>query len=303
MLFVGGAQIRFAVGASRLPGPGEVFRSDANYTFAPCGRSVLGAIAAAKLGYDAAVCVRVGDDYYGDRLLEVCRKEGVHTVTVTVDRTLQTGLALELVEESGVRRTLLYPGANRSLTFRHAENALSCYPDAMVASFEPSPDVVVRLSKLASSRKLPLFLDASAEGGLPADFPFERLACAEVLLVDEKDAYAFSGVNRANEEGQKFACYALCKRFDVKYVLLRLGNRGCFLYDGKYFSAVTASGDDPVDPAGASEAFTAAFVGEYLNTGDLRASAAFANAVYTLTASRPGGYRALPRRSELPADL
>lgn len=299
MLFVGGAQIRFAVGTSRIPTPGETIRSDANYTFAPCGRSILSAVAAARLGYDAAICARVGDDYYGDRLRDVCKKEGVQSANITTDRTLQTGLALELVEQTGAQRTVLFPGANQGLEPQHAENALSCYPDAIVASLEPVPETVTQLSVLAAERKLPFFLDATANRGFPRDFPFEQLVRAEILLLDEEDAYTFSGVNPINEEQRKLACYTLRKRFDVRYILLRLGNRGCFLYDGKYFSAISAFDEDPVDIAAASEAFTAALIGEYLNTGDLRAAAEFANSVYAKTASRPGGYRSLPRRSEL----
>lgn len=300
MLFIGGAQIRFAVGTARTPAPGEIIRSEANYTFAPCGRSILSAIAAARLGYDAAICACVGDDYYGDRLREVCKKEGVHSANITVDRTLQTGLALELVEQNGTHRTILYPGANRGLDRPHAENALACLPDAIVASLEPEPAAVAQFSAIASERKIPFFVDATARRGVvPADFPFEQLARAEVLLLDEEDAYTFSGVNPINEEQRKLACYTLHKRFNVRYVLLRLGMRGCFLYDGKYFSAISAFDEDPVDPAGASEAFTAALIGEYLNTGDLRAAAEFANNVYAKTASVAGGYRSLRRRSEL----
>lgn len=300
MLFVGGAQIRFAVGTSRVPAPGETIRSDANYTFAPCGRSILGAIAAARLGFDAAICARVGDDYYGDRLQEICKKEGLHAANITVDRTMQTGLALELVEQSGARRTILYPGANRGLDRAHAENALTCYPDAIIASLEPEPDAVVQLSALASERKLHFFVDATAKRGVvPADFPFEQLAHAEMLLLDEEDAYTFSGINPVNEEQRKLACFTLRKRFDVRYILLRLGSRGCFIYDGKYFSAISAFDEEPVDPAAASEAFTAALIGEYLNTGDLRVAAEFANSVYAKTASQSGGYRSLPRRADL----
>ena len=300
MLFIGGAQIRFAVGTARTPAPGEILRSEANYTFAPCGRSILGAIAAARLGYDTAICARVGDDYYGDRLRDVCKKEGIHSSNVTVDRTLQTGLALELVEQSGVCRTILYPGANRGLDRSHAENALACLPDAIVASLEAEPEAIVQFAALAAERGIPFYVDATARRGVvPADFPFEQLARAEILLLDEEDAYTFSGVSPINEEQRKMACYTLRKRFDVRYILLRLGARGCFLYDGKYFSAISAFDEEPVDPAGASEAFTAALIGEYLNTGDLRAAAEFANNVYAKTASVAGGYRSLPRRSEL----
>lgn len=300
MLFVGNAVIRFAVGTPYIPTPGETIRSDANYTFAPSGRSALSAVAAARLGYDAVLCARVGNDYYGDRLIEVFKAEKLRITDVTVDRENQTGLALELVEENGTTRSVLFPGANQTLTGAHGEAALTCYPDAIVASLESEPETVIRLSEIAHEHGIPFFLDATAQrDAMPADFPFEQLAKTEILIMDEEDARLFSGIDPINEEKRKLACYTVFKRFDVGYILLQLGSRGCFLYDGKYFSAISSLDDTVVDAAGASEAFTAALIGEYLKTGDLRASAEFADTVYAKTASKHGGFGSLPYKNEL----
>lgn len=300
MLFVGNTHIRFAVGTPYIPTPGETIRSDANYTFSPGGRSALSAVAAARLGYDAVLCTRVGNDYYGDRLVEVFKKEKLHIANVTVDRENQTGLSLELVEQDGTVRSILFPGANRTLSGLHAENALSCYPDAIIASLESAPETVIRLSEIANERRIPFFLDASADrDAMPEDFPFESLSKTELLILNEADARLFSGIDPVNEEKRKLACYTMCKRFDVKYILLQLGNRGCFLYDGKYFSAISTFDDEPIDTAGASEAFVAALLGEYLRTHDLRTAAEFAGTVYAKTASKHGGFQALPSREEL----
>ena len=300
ILFVGGAQIRFSVGTSRIPAPQEILRSEEFYTFAPCGRSVLGAIAAARLGFDAVLCARVGDDYYGDRLREVCKKEGVRSAKITVDPALQTGLALEMVEKNGYHRTILFPGANLSLEKSHMESALTCMPDAIVASLEAEPEAIAQFSALAAKRGTPFFIDATAKRGVvPADFPFEMLSHTEILLLDEEDVYTFTGIHPSNEEQSKKACCTLCNRFDVRYILVRLGTRGCLLHDGMFFSAFSALDEEPVDTAGASEAFAAALIGEYVSTGNLSTAAQFANSVYAKTASQRGGYRSLPRRSEL----
>ena len=300
ILFVGNAYIRFAVGTPYIPAPQETICSTANYTFAPAGRSALGAVAAARLGYDAVLCARVGNDYYGDRLVEVWKNEKLRITDVTVDRENQTGLALDLVEENGTARRILFPGANQTLTGAHGEAALTCYPDAIIASFESEPETVIRLSEVAHDHGIPFFLDAAAErGAFPADFPFESLSRTEILVMNESDARLFSGIDPINEEKRKLACYTVFKRFDVRYILLQLGSRGCFLYDGKYFSAISSPDDTVVDESGASEAFTAALIGEYLKTGDLRASAEFADAVYSKTASKHGGFASLPYKAEL----
>lgn len=297
MLFVGNALIRFAVGTPYIPAPGESILSDGNYTFAPGGRSALSAIAAARLGYDAVLCARVGDDYYGDRLVEVFKNEGLHIANVTVKRECQTGLSLELTEPDGTNREIYFPGANAFLDRTYAEGAMGCYPDAIVASLEADEEAVLRLSALAEEKGIPFFLDGSVrKEAIPKDFPFEKLGATELLILNDEDAKLFSGITPNTEENRKLACYTIRKRFDVRYILLQLGNTGSFIYDGKYFSAISGPESEVVDPAGASEAYTAALIGDYIQSGDLRAAAEFASAVYAASASRHGGYQSLPQK-------
>ncbi len=300
LLFIGNADIRFAVGTPYIPTPGETIPSDANYTFAPGGRSALTAIAAARLGYDSVLCARVGDDYYGDRLAEVFKKEGLHTANVTVQRNCQTGLCLDLVEQDGTSRSIYFPGANVSLDYTYVEGALGCYPDAIVASLEADPQTVIKVSQLARERGIPFFLDGcTKKEAIPKDFPLESIECTTFLVLNEEDAKLYSGVDPINEENRKLACYTIRKRFDVQYILLQLGSPGCFIYDGKYFSAISSCDTEHVDRAGASEAFTAAMVGEYMRTNDLRKAAEFATNVYAKTVSAPGGYHSLPYKEQL----
>ena len=297
LLFIGNAAIRFAVGTPYIPTPGESIVSNGNYTFAPGGRSALSAITAARLGYDTVLCARVGDDYYGDRLVEVFRGEGLRIANVTVKRECQTGLSLELTEPDGTTRDIFFPGANAFLDYSYAEGAMSCCPDAVVASMEGDTDMILRLSALAEERGIPFFLDGSRrKEAIPADFPFEQLGSTELLILNESDAKLFSGIDPSNEENRKMACYTIRKRFDVRYIVLQLGSVGSFIYDGKYFSAISGPESEVVDPAGASEAYTAALIGEYLHGGDLRNAAEFASAVYASVASRHGGYQALPKK-------
>ena len=297
ILFIGNAAIRFAVGTPYIPAPGESILSDGNYTFAPGGRSALSAIAAARLGYDAVLCARVGDDYYGDRLVEVFRNEGLHIANVTVKRECQTGLSLELTERDGTTREIFFPGANAHLDYAYAEGAMGSYPDAIVASLEGDPEMILRLSAIAEERGIPFFLDGSVRReAVPTDFPFEKLGATELLILNEEDARLFSGIEPGNEENRKLACYTIRKRFDVRYIVLQLGNVGSFIYDGKYCSAISGPESEVVDPAGASEAYTAALVGHYLHGGDLRSAAEFASTVYAAVASRHGGYQSLPKK-------
>lgn len=298
ILFAGSSEICFSVDSPRMSSPESLTVPDGKYVFSPGGYGLLTAVAASRLGYDAVFCGRVGDDYYGDRLIGVCRGEGLHISNVTTDREKQTGMVLTLMENHLPVRTIRLPGANRTLGGAQIEDAMSCYPDAVAVSADLPAVSVLRASAAAATNGLPFFLDAGPAEADLADFPFERLSKTEILLIGEKGAELFGGDSSGNEEKKKTACYQLCKRFPVKYVVLKLGKRGCFLYDGKYFSAIVSSDADPLDSAGSSEAFSAALIGEYLETGNIEKAAKFANHISLLTASRVGGMTSLPTKEE-----
>ena len=298
ILFAGSAEIGFTIDAPYYSSLSTPTVPNGKYSFGPCGHGLLTAVAASRLGYDAVFCGRVGDDYYGDRLIGICRNEGLHISNVTMDREQQTGMLITIQEDHNSVRRIRIPGANKNLGGAQIEDAMSCYPDAVSVSADLPLTSILRASSAAESRGLPFFLDVGPAGSDLSEFPFERLSKTEILLINEKDAEAFAGDSFGNEEKKKTACYTLCKRFPVRYVILKLGKRGCFLYDGKYFSAIVSSDADPLDPSGSSEAFSAALIGEYLEKGDIEKAARFANNVSLLTSSRVGGISSLPTKEE-----
>jgi ribokinase len=91
------------------------------------------------------------------------------------------------------------------------------------------------------------------------------------------------------------ACIALSQRVKAKYVVIRLGERGTFLFDGKFSTFVSAY--DVPQPKGveSDDAFGAALVHEYLRSdGDIARACDFATVVSAVYLARGGGLRAYP---------
>lgn len=78
--------------------------------------------------------------------------------------------------------------------------------------------------------------------------------------------------------------------------MLKLDARGCYIYDGKYCDLIAPFDVQAVDTTAAGDAFTAALATEFLRTGDITASARYANAVGALTVTTAGAINALPTR-------
>ena len=110
-----------------------------------------------------------------------------------------------------------------------------------------------------------------------------------------------TGIRPNNLNNCLRASIALCSRVSIRYVVLKLGGRGCYVYDGKYCDLVSPYDVEPVDTTAAGDAFTAALTAEYLRTGDIIAAARFANAAGALTVTKKGAIKSLPVREEVEA--
>lgn len=296
ILTVGRTNIDFVLTTPYLPAPGETLRSGGEYSFMPGGKGANAAAAAAAFGADSVFCTRVGDDAYGDRMLRALEERGINTKYVRVDRHEQTGLAVITVEKDGTNRIIVYPGANDKINLGDLEAAFTCYPDAVLVQFEINRDTVISAARLAADESIPLIVDA---GPATPDFPLEKLERVEILTPNETETEILTGIRPNSLENCLRASMALCSRVPTKYVVLKLGGRGCYVYDGKYCDIISPFDTNVVDTTAAGDIFTAALAAEYLRSGDIIASARFANAAGALAVSKRGSMNSVPALAQV----
>lgn len=297
ILFIGNACVTFYAQTPYIPAPGEQIISRGNYGISPAGHAFLSAAASGRLGGDPALCACVGQDYFGDRLKETCKRENIHAVNVEALDNEQTGLQLRLSEKDGTLRRIWLPGAAKCLDEETVLSAFSCYPDAVVVSSSCAPELLMVAAEAAEKKHIPFILDEDPDGPMLDFLPLEKLCSAELLIVNEARNEQ-DGIRLSREDRQKQLCYALYKRAHVKAIVMRLGSKGCFLYDGKYFSLVSSSDVEVVDTDGSEAVFTAAFAGEYLAAGDLLKASQAANTATSYSVSRKGGFSSLPEQKQ-----
>lgn len=296
ILTVGSTNIDFVLTTPYLPAPGETLRSGGEYSFTPGGKGANAAAAVAAFGADSVFCTRVGDDAYGDRMLRALEERGINTKYVRVDRREQTGLAVITVEKDGTNRIIVYPGANDKINLGDLEAAFTCYPDAVLLQFEINRDTVISAARLAADESIPLIVDA---GPATPDFPLEKLERVEILTPNETETEILTGIRPDSLENCLRASMALCSRVATKYVVLKLGGRGCYVYDGKYCDIISPFDTNVVDTTAAGDIFTAALSAEYLRSGDIIASARFANAAGALAVSKRGSMNSVPTLAQV----
>lgn len=291
ILVAGSSNIDFLLTTPYIPAPGETMISSGKYAFTPGGKGANTAVAAKTFGADVVFCSRVGDDAYGDRLVALFNERGIDTRYIKADRLEQTGLAVVMLEKSGANRIIVYSGANKKISDSDVEAAFSCYPDAVMTQFEIRPDAVIAAARCAADEGILFIVDA---GPADPDFPLEKLERVEIFSPNETETEILTGIRPNNLENCLRASIALCNRVDIKYVVLKLGERGCYVYDGKYCDLISPFDIAVTDTTAAGDIFTAALTTEYLRTGDILTAAKFANAAGALTVSKLGAINSIP---------
>ena len=297
ILVIGSSNMDLSLNMHKLPEKGETVLDDGGVAYTPGGKGANAAIAFRKLGADCVFATKLGADMHGQKLYEYFKSAGLNTSNIKVDRDFPTGFAAVIKESDGQNRIIYYPGANTHITKENLTEAFSCMPDAVYISFEISFEIALLAARIASERSVPIFIDAA-----PADqnHTLELLPYIEVFSPNECETKEYTGILPQGVDSSLRAALALWKRVKCKYLVIKQGARGAFIYDGKHYSIVPAYRPDKVvDSTAAGDAFTAALTLEYLRSGDIMLAAKYGAAAGAVAVSRDGAATSVPTAEEI----
>ena len=291
ILVVGSSNMDLSMNLFKVPDAGQTVIDDGGVAYTPGGKGANSAVAVRRLGGDSVFCCRLGKDANGSIMHNIYKKEGLDTRFIVVDPDAVTGLGAIMVEPNGQNRIILFPGANVRLTREDIDASFISRPDALLMQLEITQDAVMHAAWTANEKEIPIILDA---GPANPDFPLEDLPPLEIFSPNETETEIFTGINPSNPDNCLRAAMELQKLVTAKYYVIKLGGRGCYIYDGKYYHCLPAYGVNAVDTTAAGDAFTAALTLEYLRSGDIVRAGRYANVVGALAVSKKGALPSLP---------
>ena len=298
VLVVSSANMDFVMRVGRMPEAGQTIIERRPYDYVPGGKGANSAITLARLGADSIFCTRLGSDAHAQRLKSLYEDCGIDTRFIINDRNAPTGLASIIVEENANNRIVVYPGANANLTPEDVEDAMTCIPDAVFLQFEIPTEAVVAATQFAKAKNIPVFVDA---GPARRNYPLDRLGGLEVISPNEIETYALTGIMPSTINDCLRAATVLMQKVQVKYVVIKLGDRGAYIHDGKYSQVVAPYEVEAVDTTAAGDAFTAAMTLEYLRSGDIVRAVTYANVVGAMVVGKAGASSSIPTAAQVEA--
>ena len=302
ILIIGSSNLDFVMNMYKLPEAGETIVDNGGAAYIPGGKGASAAIAFSRLGAESVFCSKLGADIHGQKLYNYYKEIGLNTAYIKVDHENPTGLCVVMKEGEGRVRRVIYPGANAQLTTEIILEAFECNPDALYLGFEIPYPMVVAAAKVASSKGIPIFIDATSAS---KELDLEQLPPVEIFSPNEQEAQELTGILPTSMETSLRAALAIARKSKAKNVVIKQGARGAFLYDGKRYNTFPAvRADKTVDTTSAGDAFTAAMVLEYLRTGgDIKEALKYGNVAAAITITRAGASSSIPTEAEIEAFL
>lgn len=264
------------------------------YGYANGGKGANQATALAKLGAKVKMIGKVADDANGKRLIENLEKNSIDTSGVARNGT-QTGLAAILLDGEGKNRIIVYEGANAQIKPEEAVTAIDSETDLLLVQFETNEEVVTATVNHAIKNGITTVIDC----GPAKDFALEKMQGATILSPNESETRALTGIMPDNEENVLKASTLLKERSRAKYIVLKLGERGCSLFDGNDLKFFSAFKNEVIDTTAAGDCFTAALALEYVRSGNIENACVMGNKAGSIAVSRFGAENSMPTVEEI----
>ena len=281
-----------------------------SFHMAPGGKGANQALQCARRGADVTMMGCVGDDLFGEKLLETPRAAGVDVSHVVVRPGVTSGVGhvtLEVTEHTAQNRIIVIPGANRTLTVEEAawvKDEIGTY-DMVLLQLEVPLEVNLAVARWAREAGVPVMLNPAPA----AELDDELLSLVTYLTPNEQEASVETGLPLAADENgpsrddlQKIAAALWAK--GVENVIITLGGAGSAVVGDdsiRYIPCVHM--DHVADPTAAGDSFVGALsVGLTVGLSQDQALA-FASHTAAITVSRMGAMPSLPTLAEVIALL
>lgn len=296
ILVISSANVDILLRTTAFPKPGETLIYDGAVEYLPGGKGANSARAVKSLGADSIFVCRLGEDNNGKKLLDIYKNEGIDTRFITLDHWKPTGMAA-VITSNGQNSIVVYPGANYSLDSGTVEEAFTAYPDGALVQMEIPDEAIIAAGRFAAESGTKLVVDA---GPAKPELNFALMnGGIDVFTPNETECEAYTGVYPENRETALKACIALEKMTGAKNIVLKLGERGAFAYDGVYSRIIAPYRVKAVDSTGAGDVFSAALAIKRAEGEKLFDAVQYANAAGAASVLKMGAYA--PTEAEVKA--
>ena len=277
------AVVDFVFALDAFPRRASKYSADAA-EFVGGGCAASAAVAVARLGGNALLCARLGDDFLGDLILSDLESEGVDTTLVNRKPGAKSPFSSVYVDRTGERQIVNFRGSGLAEEPDWPEHTPN--PDAVLVDTR-WPAAAIRALELARAWDVPGIVDAEAS--------------AEESILARASHVAFSRdglLSFASGQQIEAALHAADRRLPG-WVSVTDGEDGTFHVGVDGVKHTPAFSVETKDTLGAGDIWHGAFALALAETSDEGHAVLFANAAAALKCTEFGGRKGCPDRDAL----
>jgi ribokinase len=282
---IGSINMDLVTSTNIIPKVGETVLGDSFHTI-PGGKGANQAVAAARLGADVTMIGCVGDDAFGNTLIDHLKHQGIHTERVETAANTSTGIASITLSHSD-NSIIVVAGANHYVTpelIDKNEDIIS-NSSMLLLQLEIPLESVIRAVELAKKHKIPVILNPAPIQRLPKDL----LEMVDFLTPNEHEQeLLLSSINGTKEE---------VDRIRSKCIVTK-GSKGVMVHvNGEV--EIPSFQVEAVDTTGAGDSFNGGLAVALCKGLTLVDACRFANVVGAISVTKLGAQSGMPTRNEV----
>ncbi len=249
------------------------------------------------LGARVTFLGKIGDDYFGQLVVDRLKEKGVDVSLIVRDPAAHTGATIVLNFQED-RAMITYPGAMNELTIKDiSREVLASARHLHFSSYYLQPGIkndVGKLFEMAKGLKLTTTFDMQWDPAEKWIIDYETiLPFVDVFLPNEQELLHLTGKATVSDALQKISGKS-------NVVAVKMGSRGSLLLDkGKTNVQGPFLNTKVVDAIGAGDSFNAGFVFKFINGADLEECQEFGNLMGAISTTAAGGTKAFTKYGQI----
>ena len=284
----------------RLPRKGETLHGT-HFHMGFGGKGANQAVMAAKLGGDVSMVTKLGNDVFGENILENFKFCGVNTQHVHFTEKAFSGVALIAVDPEGHNAIIIVMGANDLLTRDEMEAARPtiAVSDILVCQLEIPLEITMDALRIAQEENVKtIFNPAPARPDLPEDI----YNLSDIFCPNESETELLTDMKVGTMEEAEKAARILLER-GAGTVILTLGEQGSLLVTKNKADHVPAESVKAIDTTGAGDAFIGSLAFFIASGRTLSEAIKTANRIAAISVQSVGAQTSFPEAKDLPSDM
>ena len=299
VIVLGSLNMDLVVTTDRLPTPGETLKGGAFATH-PGGKGANQAVGAARLGCDVSMMGRVGDDDFGQSLINILAMENVDTSGISLDSSEKTGIAIICVDSNGENTIVAVYGANMACGSQEIEATAERISESSVLLIQN--EIPAFTSQNISARCKEIGTTIVWDPAPASNEHIHLLQVSDFVTPNEIEATALAGIEVSTVDSAIKAC-EIISSMGKATPIIKMGDLGVVYMDAHQIKHQIGFEVDAIDTVAAGDAFNAGFAVALTEGLNVNGAVRFACAAGALATTKYGAQSAMPFRNEVDSFL